>query len=74
MVVLADTGLFDAVSSSDIESTSLFNPTSLPSLVLAINSKGCDGAGEPIWVGVSVVSVTVEDGTLEFVRETHATP
>ena len=74
MVVSADPGLFDAVSSSNIESTSLFNPTSLPSLVLEINSEGCDGAGEPIWVGVSVVSITVKDGTLKFVREAHATP
>jgi hypothetical protein len=71
----ADTGIFDEVSSSaDIESTSLLNPTSFPSLVLATDNEVCDDAGEPACVGVSVVSVTLEDGTLEFVREAQATP
>jgi hypothetical protein len=71
----ADTGIFDVVSSStDTESTSLLNPTSFPSLVLATDNEVCDNAGEPACVGVSVVSVTLEDGTLEFVKEAQATP
>ena len=57
-----------------MEPASLLNPTSFPSLVLATDNEVCDDAGDPIWVGVSVISVTLEDGTLEFVREAQATP
>jgi len=75
MVFSVDTGISDEVSSSvDIESTSLLNPTSFPSLVLATDNEVCDDAGEPVWVGVSVFSVTLEDGTVEFVREAQVTP
>jgi hypothetical protein len=70
----ANTGIFEEVSSADIESTSLLDPTSFPSLVLATDNEVCDHAGDPVWVGVSVVSVALEDGTLEFVREAQATP
>jgi hypothetical protein len=74
-VFSADTGIVDAVSSSmETELTSLLNPTSFPSLVLATDNEVCDDAGEPACVGVSVVSVTLEDGTLEFVKEAQATP
>jgi hypothetical protein len=70
-----DTGIFDGVSSSaDITLTSLLNPTSFPSLVLATNNEGCNDAGDPVWVSVSVISVILEDRTLEFIREAHATP
>jgi hypothetical protein len=75
LVFSADAGIFDGVSSSaNIESTSLLNPTSFPSLVLATDNEVWDDAGEPACVGVSVVSVTLEDGTLEFVKEAQATP
>ena len=66
----ADTGISRVSSSGDkdIASTSLFSPTSFPSLVLATNNKACDNAGEPVRVGVSIVSIiiTLEDRTLEF--------
>jgi len=69
----ADIRVFDeACSSIDMEPASLLNPTSFPSSVLATDNEVCGDAGD--WVGVSVVSVTVEDGTLEFVREAQATP
>jgi len=68
MVFSVDTRIFDAASSAGIESTSLLNPTSFPSLVLATDNEVCDDAGEPVWAGVSVVSVTFEDGTVKFVR------
>jgi len=45
----ADTRIFDEASSSaDIESTSLINPTSFPSLVLATDNEVCDDAGDPV--------------------------
>jgi len=75
MVCSADIGISDDVpSSDDIESTSLFNLASFPSLILATDNEVCDDAGEPACVGVSVVSVTLEDRTLEFVREAQAIP
>jgi len=70
----ADKGIFDGVSSADIESISLLSPTSFPSLVPAIDNEACDDAEEPVWVSVSVVSITLEDGTVEFVREAQAIP
>ena len=46
----ADTGISDGVSSADITSTSLLNPASFPSLVLATDNEVCDDAGEPACV------------------------
>ena len=69
-VFSADTGIFDGISSSgdgEVTSASLLNPASFPSLVLATDNEVCDDAGEPVCVGVSVVSVTLEDGTDELV-------
>ena len=66
-VFSADTGIFDEVSSSaDIISTSLLGHTSFLSLVLATDNKVCDDPGELVCVGVSVISVTLEDGTFEL--------
>lgn len=75
MVFSADRGIFDEISSADITSTSLLDLISFASLVLATdNEVVCDDTGEPIWVGVSVVSVTLEDSTPEFVREAQTIP
>ena len=64
----ADAGILGWMSSSR-DSTSLVDAKSLPSLVLATDKEVCDDAGDPFCVGVSVVSVTLEDGTDEFVCE-----
>jgi hypothetical protein len=46
MVFSTDTGIFDAISSVDIESASLLNPTSFPSLVLATDKTGHSNSSE----------------------------